>query len=663
MEEQIRAPDPSRRSSGPSSSSEDKTIPALDALFRHMAATIQEVFWLSPPDLKTLWYASPAYERVWGQPWDAALQPPAAIVNSAHPDDFSRVYREISSVRESPRDIEYRIVRPDGAVRWVRNRVHAVCNEQGRVEMLAGAATDITEAKLFQKSLIESHARFVTVLDSIDADIYVADLKTHEILFANQHIRESFRKDLLGEKCWAVFRKETGPCSMCSNPRLFDSDSKPSGGVVWEGRNPVTGKWYLNYDRAIQWVDGRLVRIQIATDITRLKDLETESARIQAQLQQAQKMEAIGTLAGGIAHDFNNILAAVLGYTEIALMGVEDASAVSRNLQEVLRAGNRAREMVKQILTFSRQTEHEFKPAQLSLIVMEALNLIRASLPSTIRIHQRLNSPSAVMADPTQIHQVIINLCTNAAHAMREKGGELFVVLEDTAPDRSFFQQHPDLALGPYQRLTIRDTGSGIPAEVISRIFDPFFTTKQPGEGTGMGLAVVMGIIHGHKGAISVESTVGRGTAFHLLFPIVQAGEAQPSLELMRSLPSGGERILLIDDEEPLVELGKLMLEQLGYQVTTHVTGTDALETFRRDPYRFDLVITDMTMPGLTGDRLAQGLLVIRPDIPIILCTGYSNRMSKERAKAIGIRHFVLKPLVIGELARTVRNVLDGKAV
>jgi len=663
MEEQIGPTDSGCASASPSIPPAHPTVLAPDALFGHMATTIQEVFWLSPPDLKTLWYASPGFERVWGQAWDAAPQPPAAIVNAAHPDDFSRVFKEISSVRENPRDIEYRIVRPDGSIRWVRNRVHAVCDKEGRTVMLAGAAADITEAKLFQKSLIESHARFVTVLDSIDADIYVADLQSHEILFANRHIRESFGKDLLGKKCWDVFRNETGPCSMCSNPRLFDSDGKPSGGVAWEGgRNPVTGKWYLNHDRAIQWVDGRQVRIQIATDITRLKDLERESANIQAQLQQAQKMEAIGTLAGGIAHDFNNILTAVLGYTEIALMGVEEASAVSRNLHEVLRAGNRARALVKQILTFSRQTEHEFKPARLSLIVVEALNLIRASLPSTISIKQRLDSQSAVMADPTQIHQVILNLCTNAAYAMREKGGELFVGLEDKIPEPLFFQEHPNLAPGAYQKLTIRDSGCGIPMEVISRIFDPFFTTKQPGEGTGMGLAVVMGIVQGHKGVITVESTPGQGTAFHLLFPIVQAGDAQAPLELIQDLPSGHERILLVDDEQPLVELGKMMLEQLGYQVTIQVDSADALDMFGRDPKRFDLVITDMTMPGLTGDLLAQDLLTIRPDIPIILCTGYSSRISKERAKGIGIREFILKPIVTGELARLIRKVLDGKA-
>ena len=633
--------------------------PAFDVLFRHMAETVQEVFWLSTPDLKTLLYANPAFERVWGQPREAALQPPAAIVNAAHPDDFSRVFKEILSVRETPRDIDYRIVRPDGSIRWVRNRVHGIYDDGGRLAMLAGTAADVTEQKLFQKSLIDSHARFITVLDGIDADIYVADLDTHEIRFANRHIRESFGPDLIGKRCWEVFRKETGPCPGCSNPRLVDAEGNPSAGAAWEGRNPVTGKSYLNYDRAIKWVDGRTVRLQIATDITRLKVLEAESRSIQARLQQAQKMEAIGTLAGGIAHDFNNILTAVLGYTEMALMEVGESSAVSRNLQQVLQAGNRARDLVKQILAFSRQTELEFKPVRVSLIVEEALKLMRASLPSTISIRQRLQSRSAVLADPTQIHQVIINLCTNAAHAMRERGGDLSVGLEDVDPDDAFFSEHPELAPGSYQVLTVRDSGAGMTPEVMARIFDPFFTTKQRGEGTGMGLSVVLGIVKSHKGAITVDSAAGSGTAFRCYFPIAQRVAVEAAFDHAEELPRGHERILLVDDEEAIIDLGQRMLEHLGYRVTTRPSGASAFKLFLQNPWRFDLVITDMTMPKMTGEELARKLLLIRRDIPIILCTGYSAAISKERARSIGIGEFVMKPIVIGKLARTVRRVLD----
>jgi PAS domain S-box-containing protein len=633
--------------------------PPLEFLFRHMAETVEEVFWLCSADLKTLLYANPAFERVWGLSPDAAVQPPAAIVNAAHPDDFSRVFKEIRSARETPRDIDYRIVRPDGSIRWIRNRVHGIYDDGGRLVMLAGTAADITERRLFQKSLIESHARFITVLDSLDADIYAADMDTHEILFANRHIREIFGRDLIGKKCWDVLRKEPGPCPGCSNPRLVDADGKPSGGVAWEGKNPATGKWYINCDRAIKWVDGRLVRLQIATDITRLKTLEAESQSLQARLQQAQKMEAIGTLAGGIAHDFNNILTAVLGYTEIALMGIDESSPVGRNLQQVLQAGNRARELVKQILTFSRQTEHEFKPVRVDLIVAEALKLMRASLPSTISIQQRLNSRSAVMADATQIHQVVINLCTNAAHAMRERGGELSVSMEDVDPDEVFFREHPELAPGSYQKLSIGDRGVGMEPKVMARIFDPFFTTKQRGEGTGMGLSVVLGIVKSHKGAVTVDSTAGQGSVFHVFFPIAQRVAMETAFDHDTVLPRGHERILLVDDEEAIIDLGQRMLEHLGYRVTTRSTGASAFKLLLQNPWRFDLVITDMTMPKMTGEELAKKLLKLRRDLPIILCTGFSAQISKERARAIGIGEFLMKPIVIGELARTVRRVLD----
>jgi CheY-like chemotaxis protein len=343
----------------------------------------------------------------------------------------------------------------------------------------------------------------------------------------------------------------------------------------------------------------------------------------------------------------------------MAMMGVDAESAVNRSLQQVLKAGNRARELVKQILTFSRQTEHEFKSVQLDLIVKEAVNLMRASLPSTISIRMRLHSQSITLADPTQIHQVIINLCTNAAHAMREKGGELFVGLEDIHPNQAFFNEHAELSPGAYQKLTVRDSGHGIHPDMQARIFEPFFTTKQRGEGTGMGLAVVSGIIKSHKGAIGIESAVGNGTTFRVFLPIIQSAEVEPLFDHAPDLPSGHERILLVDDEEPIARLGKQMLEHLGYRVTTCLTAADAFNIFIQSPWRFDLVVTDMTMPKMTGAELAQKIRLTRRDIPIILCTGYSGKISRERAWEIGIRELVNKPMAIRELAQTVRKVLD----
>ena len=520
-------------------------------------------------------------------------------------------------------------------------------------------ATDISERKRSQKALIESHIRFLTVLDGIDADIYVSDMDTYEILLINRHMRNSFGENLMGKTCYKVFRNESEPCAHCTNERLVDSTGNSTGVCVWEGKNPITDRWYINYDRAIKWVDGRIVRLQIATDISRVKDLEKESLRIQAQLQQAQKMEAIGTLAGGIAHDFNNILAAVIGYTEIVLGDVAQGSAGERNLQEVLKAGNRARDLVKQILTFSRQAEQEFKPVQISRIIPETLKLMRASLPTTIHIEQNIHSSAAAMADPTQIHQVIMNLSTNAAHAMRAKGGRLVIDLCEVNLGQAFIRQHPYLSPGAYLQMSVRDTGHGMEANVSERIFDPFFTTKQRGEGTGMGLSVVLGIVKSHGGTITVQSEVGKGSVFDVFLPVISQ-EVNDTVHTQTPIPTGNEHILFIDDEKALVDLGKMILQRLGYTVTIRTSSLEALELFMEQPQKFDLIITDMTMPNMTGDELSRRLLDIRPDIPVILCTGYSERISKEKARQIGIREFILKPIVMRKLGTAVRDLLDA---
>jgi len=397
---------------------------------------------------------------------------------------------------------------------------------------------------------------------------------------------------------------------------------------------------------------------------------ESERRHLESQLQQAQKMEAVGTLAGGIAHDFNNILAAIIGFTEIASLQITEDDKAKESLKEVLKAGYRARDLVNQILAFSRQSEQELKPVQASFIVKEALELLRASLPTTIDIRRNIKIPvgqDIVNADPTQIHQVLMNLCTNAAHAMREEGGVLEVNLRnvdfglgvgDFKDEES--RSKTRLSPGPYLRLTVSDTGSGMAPDVKERIFDPYFTNKEKGEGTGMGLSVVYGIVKDHGGAITVFSEPGKGTTFHVYLPLIEKA-VEPKKETVESLPTGHERILFIDDERTLVNLGKQTLERLGYEVVTKTSSLEALELFRTKPAQFDLVITDMTMPQMTGDKLAKEMMAIRPDIPIILCTGFSERITEEKAKGMGIREFVMKPFVMTELAKLIRKVLDQK--
>lgn len=398
----------------------------------------------------------------------------------------------------------------------------------------------------------------------------------------------------------------------------------------------------------------------IARDISGRKQAEKEKKILEAQLSQAQKMEAIGTLAGGIAHDFNNILAALIGFTELALRDAPKETPMERNLRGVLKAGGRAKELVKQILTFSRYTEQELKPIQVKIIAKEVLKLIRASLPSTIEIRQNIASESAIMADPVQVHQVLMNFCTNAGHAMMDNGGVLDVSLTDVELDAEFLERHMEMNPGTHIKLTVKDTGQGMSPEVIDRIFDPYFTTKAHGEGTGLGLSVVHGIIKSYEGAIDVRSEPGKGSIFDVYLPVIgtERGLADESEE---PLVTGNGHILFIDDEPVLIDVGMQMLEKLGYKVSARTSSVEALELFRAQPERFDIIITDMTMPVMTGEALAGEIMKVRPDIPIILCTGFSPQINKQKAAQLGIKSFIMKPFVLKEIGIAVHEAM-GKA-
>jgi PAS domain S-box-containing protein len=395
----------------------------------------------------------------------------------------------------------------------------------------------------------------------------------------------------------------------------------------------------------------------IGNDITELKRSEQDKKNLEARLQHAQRMEAIGTLAGGIAHDFNNILGAIIGYTEMTLYDAAESSQDLHYMDEVLKAGHRAKDLVSQILAFSRQTEQERKPIKINPILKEALTLLRASIPTTIEINQNIdNDVGTVNADPTQIHQVLMNLCTNAVHAMHEKGGTLEVTLSKVDMDTGL-AGHPDIQPGTYLRLTVSDTGHGMDPHTMERVFDPYFTTKEKGLGTGLGLAVVHGIVKSHDGAVTFQSAPEKGTTFNVFLPSIKA-EAKPESVQIETVCRGSENILFVDDEKPLAELGKQMLERLGYQVECKTSSIEALEVFRAYPHKFDLVITDMTMPNMTGEILARELMGIRPDIPVILCTGFSETTTEEKAKAMGVREFVMKPFEMNKLSKTIRKIL-----
>ena len=395
--------------------------------------------------------------------------------------------------------------------------------------------------------------------------------------------------------------------------------------------------------------------------VVRIAREVTETHRLQQQLFQAQKMEAIGTLAGGIAHDFNNILAAIIGFAEMALQQDSMGQQSRLNVREILKAGMRAKELVHQILAFSRQTEQRRRPVQIAAIVEEALKLLRSILPVTIAMDSRIQTDSPIEADPTQIHQVIINLGTNAAHAMRERGGILTVRLTDVYLDTITAVHHQEIKPGHYVSLIIEDTGHGMDAATLERIFEPYFTTKKIGEGTGLGLAVAHGIMKSHKGAITVKSRPGVGTAFTLYFPVTH--EKSSDLEPSAASPliaKGTERILFVDDEESLTRLSEQMLNRLGYQPYAFHSAGEALDFFKQNPKTVDLLITDLTMPYMSGLELAEACTALRPDLPVILCTGHGN-MGEQRpvSDRLNIRAFIGKPVRLQDLALTIRRVLD----
>jgi signal transduction histidine kinase/ActR/RegA family two-component response regulator len=401
--------------------------------------------------------------------------------------------------------------------------------------------------------------------------------------------------------------------------------------------------------------------VVILEDVTAQKRAEAERGMLAQQLRQAQKMEAIGTLAGGIAHDFNNILAAIVGYADITLLSLPKSSRNFENVTQIMKASLRARDLVQQILEFSRKAPAK-EPSQVDWapMVKETVKLLRATLPATIEIREHIiPSSGRVLADPAQLHQILMNLCMNARYALRENGGLLEVRLDRATVDAVPGKVPAEIAAGEYVRLTVRDTGSGMDEATLQRIFEPYFTTKPVGEGSGLGLAVVHGIVAALGGAVSAQSKPGAGSTFEVYLPEVRGARRSESPNLA-TIPEGTERILLVDDEAAVAEAGKQLLEALGYRVTAVNDSGEALELFRADPEGFDLVVTDQTLPRMTGETLTRELLKISPGLPVILCTGYSDVLDEAKAKASGALEYLMKPMDIRALAEAVRRALDS---
>ena len=582
------------------------------------------------------------------------------LARSMSPEEMSAIKHEVAESLQSGKEggeVDYKIQFPDGTWHWLHDRWKIVRDDRGNPIAIEGIIRDVTDLKKTEEALRESEAQYHQLFSTVPDAIMLFDAETKEFIDVNSAALKMYgysEEEFLRLRHQDITAEQEGSENTIKQSLAGELTTIPlryhrrKDGTLFPVEISV-GKFKIR-DR--QFLCG------IIRDISERKKAEEDRERLEVQLRQAQKMESIGNLAGGIAHDFNNILSSIIGYTELALDEVEKRTLLEDNLQEVYTAGKRARDLVKQILAFARQAEVELKPIQVSAIAKEALRLLRSAIPTSIEIRQNIESDSLIMGDATQVHQIFMNLCTNAAHAMEERGGSLEVSISDTQIDRNFTDDRIYLKPGDYLKIAIADTGPGISPRVIASIFEPYFTTKKPGEGTGMGLAAVHGIVKGYGGEIKVESEVGKGTVFTVYLPVTKKREVSAQY-VPEILPLGNERILLIDDELPIVEMARLALERQGYKVTIRTSSVEALELFKQKPDDFDLVITDMTMPNMTGDNLAVELMKIRPDIPVILCTGYSKKISDERAAEIGIKAFAYKPIVKADLAKTVREVLD----
>lgn len=628
--------------------------------YRSLVDNIPDVTWRSTRDGRTL-FISPTIEKVMGfSVQDYMRKGETYWFGRIHPEDLRHVRDAYEALFKDKRayDIEYQIQRSDGKWIWVHDRALATGVENG-VEYADGIFSEITQRKLAEEELvrlssaIENAAEAVVVTD-LDANIQyvnpaferVSGYLKAEVLGKNPRILKSGKHgELYYKKMWETLQ--------AGKTWMGEFVNKRKDGTIFHEEGSIS---------PLRTPSGKVIGyVAVKRDVTKQMQLESE-------LRQAQKMEAIGQLAGGIAHDFNNMLASIMGYAKLGIDDAPEGSELRDDLQQILKAGKRGKELVEQMLSFSRQSgiRGQVTPQQLGEIVREAMKLLRPSLPSNILIDLKLpDGLPFVLIDPIEYHQVIVNLCINASQAM-PNGGRLLVELEShwiTRADEEALKDNllgEELHPGKYVVLTVQDNGCGIPKAILPRVFEPFFTTRKKGQGTGMGLAVVYGIVKNHHGAIHAYSEEGQGTTMRVYLPTSETTPIVKPVE-KSGVTTGTESLLIVDDEEPLAKMIGKTLKRLGYSVEVKTSSPEALEAFRRNPDSFDLIISDQTMPGLTGDKLAEEIRKIRPEVPIILCSGFSEILTPEREREIKVSKLVRKPFVGDELEAEIRRLLDAR--
>lgn len=600
----------------------------------------------------SLWWSSEIY-RIFGVNEQNFKPDYDACLKAVHPDDRRIVEDSLSRALagDAKHSVDHRIITPDGEVKIVHEEAEIRRSSSGEPVSMFGTTQDITA----RKKADEDVARLFTAIEQAAETIIITD-----IVGAIQYVNPAFEQV-------SGYSKEE---AIGKNPRILRSGAQNNefykemwdtitSGSTWKGHLINKKKNGELYEEDVTIspifdVDGAIFGyVAVKHDVTR-------EGMLEKQIRQSQKMEAMGTMAGGIAHDFNNILTAIIGYSEMAAESAPKDSEEKEFIEEALKASLRAKELVKQILTFSKRRETELKPLKLNIAVTESLKFFRASLPATIELAANIDeSAGQIMGDATQISQVVLNLCTNAEYAMRDKGGVLSVTLASIEVDRDFASAHQALSEREYIHLTITDTGVGIDAETQDRVFEPFFSTKPSGEGTGMGLAVVHGIIRSFGGAIFLESEPGQGTIVNVYLPKIER-ETKSDGATEVPIAGGDERILLVDDERVIVSMWQRSLEKIGYSVTATTLPKDALSLFTASPDAFDIVITDQTMPNMTGVELASKIAAIKPGMPVILCSGHGPGAYEESAKEAGVKKYLIKPMTKRTLAQAIRDVLDS---